>query len=317
MSFAHSPRLLLLLAVVALGAIYAVLQVARKGYAVRFTNLDLLDSVAPKRPGWRRHVVAATFLAAIVLQVVAFAGPARNTEVPRERATVMMAIDTSLSMEATDVSPSRLEGAKIAAKAFLDKVPPKINIGLVSFNRTVSLQVAPTTDRTAVAKAIDALKLGEGTAIGEAIYSSLDALNQVPADADGTKPPAAIVLMSDGKTTSGRPDAQASAAAKTAGVPVSTIAFGTQTGSIVLPQDGQVIPVPVDESALRRIAEDTGGKSFGAQSTAELTSVYQSLGSSVGYETKLTDITPWFVGFALLLALLTAALSLRWFSRLP
>jgi Ca-activated chloride channel family protein len=317
MVFDSPVRLWLLLAVIALGVIYAALQAGRRRYAVRFTNLDLLDKVAPKNPGWRRHVVAMTFLGAIALQVVAFADPQRTERVPKERATVVLAIDVSLSMMADDVSPNRLEGAKEAAKQFVEQLPEKLNLGLVAFSGVAAVKVTPTQDRESVLAAIDNLTLGEGTAIGDAILASLSAIETVPPDEEGTTPPAVIILMSDGKTTKGTPDADAAAQASEAGVAVSTIAFGTANGTITLPEEPVPIPVPVDEQALAAVADATGGSTYDAQSTEELKQVYQGIGSSVGYVEERHSIAGWFVGLALLAALLTAALSLTWFSRLP
>jgi Ca-activated chloride channel family protein len=317
MVFDDPVRLWLLLAIIGLGVVYAVLQATRQRYAVRFTNLDLLDKVAPKNPGWRRHVVALLFLGAIALQVVAFADPQRTERVPKERATVVLAIDVSLSMMADDVSPNRLEGAKEAAKQFVEQLPAKLNLGLVAFSGVAAVKVAPTTDRQAVLDAIDTLTLGEGTAIGDAILASLSAIDTVPPDDEGTTPPAVVILMSDGKTTKGTPDADAAAQASEAGVAVSTIAFGTENGTITLPEEPVPIPVPVDEEALAAVANATGGSTYDAQSTEELKQVYQGIGSSVGYVEERHSIASWFVGLALLAALLTAALSLTWFSRLP
>jgi Ca-activated chloride channel family protein len=229
----------------------------------------------------------------------------------------MLAIDTSLSMEATDVKPSRIEGAKEAAKAFLDLLPPKLNVGLVAFNGVAIPKVLPTQDRQVVRDAIDSLQLGEATAIGDAIMASLQSIKSVPPDKEGTPPPAVIVLMSDGKTTKGTPDAVAAAQAKEAGVAVSTIAFGTPNGTITVPQEPTPIPVPVDEEALAAIAELTGGKSYDAQSTEQLKDVYRGIGSSVGYVTEPRSITGLFIGLALAAALLTSIASLAWFSRLP
>jgi Ca-activated chloride channel family protein len=316
-TFASPVRLWLLAAVVALLGIYVVLQVVKRGYAVRFTNLDLLDKVAPKRPGWRRHAAASLFLGCIALQVVAFAGPQRSERIPRERATIILAIDTSLSMQATDVSPTRFEGAKAAAKSFLDELPPKLNVGLVAFNGVAVAKVNPTQDRAAVRNGIDTLQLGEATAIGDAIMVSLQAIQTVPPDEEGTPPPAVIILMSDGKTTKGTPDDTAAQKAHEAGVAVSTIAFGTQSGTITLPQEPTPIPVPVDKEALAAIADTTGGQTYDAESTSELEAVYRGIGSSVGYVEEKRSITGVFVGLALIAALMTAAASLAWFSRLP
>ncbi len=315
--FSRPVRLWLLLGVAALLAVYVALQFTRRKYAVRFTNLDLLDKVAPKGPGVRRHLVATAFLACIGLQVLAFADPQRVERVPRERATVMLAIDTSLSMQATDVSPSRIEGAKEAAKSFLLELPEKFNVGLVSFSRTAVVKVAPTKDHQQVITAIDTLELGEGTAIGDAIMASLEAIKTVPADEEGTPPPAVIIVMSDGKTTFGTLDADAAAKAHEAGVPVSTIAFGTPEGTITLPSERAPVPVPADREALASIAAAADGTAYDAESTAELKEVYKGIGSSVGYVDEKHSISGWFVGLALLAAMLTAIGSLLWFQRLP
>ena len=317
MNFLNPERLWLLLGVGALVAAYVLLQRRRQVYAVRFTNLELLDRVAPRRPGWRRHVPAFAFLLAVSTLVVAFARPTREERVPRERATIIMAIDTSLSMEATDVAPSRIEAAKAAATTFVDLLPPKINLGLVAFNGNASLKVAPTTDRDQVRNAIAALELGQRTAIGEAIFASLDAIQQVPPDEQGTPVPARIVLMSDGSTTDGRPNEDAVQAANEQGVPVSTIAFGTAEGTVTLPDQPLPVAVPVDKEALRAIAEATEGGYYEAATEAELKNVYADIGSSVGYTTEEREATGLWVGASLVLLFVTAGISLAWFSRLP
>ncbi|MEY2571163.1 MAG: Ca-activated chloride channel [Acidimicrobiaceae bacterium] len=322
MSFLDPEKMFLLAGVVALAAIYVVLQQRRRQYAVRFTNLALLDKVAPKRPGWRRHAAALGFLLAIASLVVAFARPTHDGKVPRERATIIMAIDVSLSMEATDDDPSRIEAAKTAAKAFLQTIPEKVNVGLVSFAGNTHLDVSPTTDRQRVSIAIDSLKLGESTAIGEAIFTSLDAIDQFGKQTSVNDPnaapvPASIVLMSDGDTQTGRPNDQAAAAAKQAGVPVTTIAFGTDHGEVTVPDSPVPVLVAVNHQALQRIADQTGGQYYAAATEAQLASVYEHIGSSVGYETKQLEITEWFIGIGLLALLATAAMSLAWFSRLP
>jgi Ca-activated chloride channel family protein len=320
LSFVDPGWLLLLLAPVALLAVYLVLQQRRPEYAVRFTNLELLDKVAPKRPGWRRHVTAGVFLLALAALIVAVARPTRDVQVPVERATVVMAIDTSLSMEATDVAPSRLEAAQEAANRFVELLPPSINLGLVTFNGTAQVAVAPTTDRDAVRRAVDGLELGESTATGDAIFASLDAIESMPDEGTDEPVPARIVLMSDGTRTVGRSEGEASAAAIEADVPVSTIAFGTPNGTIEYTDETTpptIVPVPVDEVSLQNIAEATGGSFFTAASEAELSQVFEDIGSSVGYETEQREITPWFVGIALLFFLAAASLSLAWFARLP
>jgi Ca-activated chloride channel family protein len=319
LEFLSPTRLWLLLGVAALAVTYLVLQTRRSSYAVRFTNLDLLDSVAPKRPGWRRHLPAVLMLLALAGMVGAFAQPARRQRVPRERATIIVAIDTSLSMEATDVAPNRLRAAQVAAKRFIDLLPPRLNVGLVTFNGVAQVRVPPTLDRDQLLAAIDQLRLGERTAIGEAIFASLEAIKSTATPtAKGDEPvPARIVLMSDGSTTVGRPDAQGAAAAKKAKVPVSTIAFGTAEGTIQI--DGQPGPVTVavNPEALAKIANATGGTAFTAATGDELKKVYDDIGSSIGYTTQQREITTTFVGASLLLLFGAAALSQLWFSRLP
>lgn len=323
MTFLAAWRLWFLVAVGALAVLYIVFQRRRPVYALRFSSSELLDLVAPKRPGFRRHVPAALFLAAMAVLVLAFSEPARQVEVPRERATVVIAIDVSLSMQAEDVSPNRLEAAQEAATRFIDELPPTLNVGIVSFAGTASVLVTPTQDRLPVVTAIDNLSLAESTAIGEAIFTSLDALVNAPSDQTGEPPPARIVLLSDGETTVGRPDEDAVAAALDAEVPVSTIAFGTPSGFIRYddPRTPQVesepIAVPVGEDNLRGIADATGGAFFTASTLEELEAVYTDIGSAIGFELVDQEISDWFVGLGLVLLAATAGSSLAWFQRLP
>lgn len=317
MVFLAQGRLWWLLLIGLLLVAYIALQFVRRGAAVRFTNVKLLDKIAPRRPNWRRHIPAFFLLSGLALMIFAYAEPAAVTEVPSERATIMLAIDTSLSMQAEDVSPSRIDGAKLAATTFLDQVPEEINVGLVSFNGIASVRVPPTTNRAAVRSAIQDLDLGEATAIGEAILASLDALEAFLVDFEGDAPPARIVLMSDGETTVGRPDAIAIDAARLAGISVSTIAFGTDEGVIEIPEDPRPIPVPVNEVALAEIADGTGGEFFEAATTEELTAIYTDIGSSVATEEQRVLVSSWFAGRAMLLIAIAAALSLVFSNRLP
>lgn len=317
MTFLAGDRLWLLGAVAALVVVYVVLQVRRRTtYAVRFTNLALLDVVAPKRPGWRRHVAAGALLVGLAAVVVALAKPAQDVEVPRERATVVLAVDVSLSMQASDVLPSRLDAAKVAAADFLDSVPATINVGLVQFAGSANVIVPPTTEHDDVRRAVADLALAEGTAIGEAIFASLDALATVPeADDPAESVPASVIVISDGETTVGRPNEEGVAAAAEADVPVSTIAFGTDDGLIFV--EGEAIPVPPDLDAMAAIAEDTGGVFFQAEDGGELSAAYEDLGSSIGFETEQREVTEWFIAAALAALLVAGALSLLWFARLP
>ncbi len=311
-----SPSRLWLLAVVA-GVVvaYLLVQRRRREAAVRFTNLALLDVVAPRRPDWRRHVPAAAFLAALATMVVALARPARTVRVPRERATVVLAIDVSLSMEATDVEPSRIDATTRAAMRFVDEVPDTLNLGLVSFAGLAQVLVAPTTDHAQVKRSLAALELRPRTGVGEAVFASLAAIAAAAPSSDRRPVPARIVLMSDGATTDGRPDAWAAEAARAAGVPVSTIAFGTDHG--VIHAEGQAVPVPVDRVALAQLAAATGGEAFAADTASELARVYSDIGSSVGWREGRREVTASFTGVALLLALAAAAGSLAWSPRLP
>jgi Ca-activated chloride channel family protein len=315
MSFLDPVRLFLLLALPVLIAAYVTMQVRRGRYALRFTNLALLDKVAPARPGWRRHVPAAAFLLMLGLFVTGFARPTADVKVPREQATIVLALDVSHSMQATDVRPTRLEGAKQAARTFLDHVPDRFNVGLVSFSGSATVIVAPTTDRRAMLTGIDGLRLGPRTAIGEGVLASLDSIAGFGAQFGEEAPPGHVVLLSDGTNTAGRSPEEAVRRATQARVPVSTIAYGTPEG--VMYQNGQAIPVPVDGPALERLARDAGGRHYQAASGDELRGVYQDIGSSVGHRVERREIWTWFVAAGLLLSCAVAAGSLLWFSRLP
>jgi len=314
MSFLAGYRLWLLLLVIALAFAYIVVQRQRRQYAVRFTNVDLLASVAPRRPGWRRHLAAACSLLALALVVTAFARPARAIQVPRETATVMLAIDVSQSMRATDVEPTRLRAAQRAVRAFVDSLPKRFRLGLVSFAGNAQVLVPPTHERSLVRNAVTHLQLQQQTAIGEAIYASIGAIENSPLDR-GKRPPARIVLLSDGATNAGRPNAEAAAAAKKRGVRVSTIAFGTDSGTVVV-QD-EVVPVPADREALKKIADETGGRFATAATEHDLRKTYEDLGSRLAEVTRKREVTVWFVGAALLFGLAAAGASLAWTSRLP
>ena len=316
MTFQSPVWLLALLVVAGLVALYVVLQLRRKAYAARFTNVALLGSLVPKRPGWRRHLAFGLVALALATLVVSLAVPSAKVRVPRERATVMMALDVSLSMKSSDVDPTRFQAMKTAAKKFAQELPTRINLGLVAFAGTANTLVTPTTDRGQVTGAIDNLQLAESTAIGEAIFTSLTDIQNFQDSLGSTQkaPPARIVLLSDGYNTVGRGDTQAIDAARAARVPVSTIAFGTDYGTLTL--DGETVPVPVDRGTLRKIADDTGGSYSEAASAAQLQAVYEHLGSQIGYTTEPKDISPWFVRGGVLLALLGAVLSLVWTNRL-
>jgi Ca-activated chloride channel family protein len=218
-------------------------------------------------------------------------------------------------MEATDVEPNRLIAAQEAAKSFVDLVPSRLNLGLVAFSGVAQVLVSPTTDHSLLKRSIDNLQLGPRTAVGEAIFASLGSIASVASDPGQAPPPGRIVLMSDGETTVGRPNELATKAAADAKVQVSTIAFGTDDGYVVV--EGRNIPVPVNRDALATIADATGGRAFEAGTAKELRRVYADIGSSIGYRTEQREVTSWLVGLALVFALGAAAGSLLWTSRLP
>ncbi len=318
-SFLAPGRLWLLVVVAVLAVAYVVLQLRKPAYAVRFTELDLLASVAPRFPGWRRHVPAGLLLLSLLLLTVAFARPQAPVDVPREQATIVVAIDTSLSMEATDVDPDRITAARISASRFIDALPDRFNVGLVSFSGQATVVVPPTQEHASVTAAVQSIELGPSTAIAEAVFASLDAIRTTTADQgegeEGTVPPARIVLLSDGTNTVGRPLGAAAAAAVDAGVPVSTIAYGTPEG--VVEVQGQLIPVPVDAESLQQFAEQTGGSAFAAESGEELSEVYDDIGSQVGTSSELREVTDTVTGLGLLAAVAAAVGSLVWSARLP
>lgn len=307
--------LLSLIPVLAVAAAYVWRQVHRRTVALRFTNVELLRTLAPKGLGWRRHASAAALLLCLAALASAMARPAMDTEEPLERATVMLAIDVSLSMEARDVEPSRIEAAQEAAKLFVEELPPTYNLGLVAFAKSANVLVSPTKDRQSVIEAIDGLTLAQATATGEAVFTCLESIQLVPADGAAGPPPARIVLLSDGYRTSGRSVEEASAAASAANVPVSTIAFGTDAGMVEI--EGRPQQVPVDRLALSELAEATNGHFYEAASVSELKQVYEDMGSSIGRRIRPHEVTHWYAGIGLLFGLAAAALSLLWTSRLP
>lgn len=315
MTFLDLHQLWWLLAVAAITAVYVLLQRRRTTYALRFTNLALLDRIAPQIPNWRRHVSAALFLLTITTLVLAYARPAMSVQVPRERATIIVAIDVSPSMAATDVTPDRLTSAKESAQGFISTLPARFNVGLVAFSSVATVVSSPTQDHQAVTDSIAGLDISPGTAIGEGVFASLKSIESFDEEAPIDPPPAAIILLSDGENTSGRPVSTAATQANDASVPVSTIAFGT--GASIIEIDGQYVPANIDKATLERLAQSTNGHFYEAESTGELKDVYADIGSSLGTETVYEEIVIRFVAIALLLAAATAATSLAWFQRLP
>jgi Ca-activated chloride channel family protein len=303
------------------------MQVRRRRDAAKFADAALLPFLVSGKAPWWRHAVAVVFAGGLVLATVAAAQPTVPGMAARQQATVILAIDTSDSMKATDVAPTRLAAAISAAKSFIGDLPSTFSVGVVSADATPEVVVAPSTDHAAVQVALDRLATSPGTALGEAIFTALAALpaGSTPAttapngsgsgsgsasgSTDPTKAPAArIVLLSDGKSTTGRSDEEAIAAAKAARVPVSTIAFGTANASVE--SAGQTVQVPVDASALEAIAKGTDGKFFTAASADELRSVYADINAEVTVVAVDRGVAQWFAGAALILLLVASLTSM-------
>jgi Ca-activated chloride channel family protein len=254
---------------------------------------------------------------ALCALVVSIAEPVHTVRVPKEAATIMLVIDVSASMDATDVAPTRLEAAVAAGKSFVDDLPPQIKIGLISFSRTAQVIASPTADHQAVRDDIDRLILGTGTATGDAIYAALDALaaaNDTAGAAATSQGGSAIVLLSDGVPTVGRPVLGAAQDAADRGVPISTIAFGTASGTVTV--QGRLVSVPADPDTMASVAEITSGKFFKAVSAKELRSVYKDIGTRVGYETEQRDASGPILTVAVIALLAASGLALMWNGRL-
>jgi Ca-activated chloride channel family protein len=334
---AEWPGLLwaLLLVPVALAA-YLLAQRRRSRYTVRFTNLDLLANVVSAKPGWRRHIPPAFYLLALAALLVSLARPQALALVPKEQATVILVMDVSGSMNATDVEPTRLVSSQRAAASFVEQLPEKFRVGIVSFASTAQTLTRPTTDRPAVYEAIESLHAEGATAMGDGIERALDVKRPPAPPSSGNARPAPIpqaqqggdddaplvvLLLSDGANTQGRAQPmEAAADAKDLGVPVFTIALGTDRGMVDVPDEtGNLrrIPVPPDKLTLQRIAETTGARFFAAPSSRDLKGVYRELGSKIGFVTEKQEVTVVFAATGLLFLVAGAAMSLVWFSRFP
>ncbi len=310
-----SPLALLAMAIVPLAVIaHIAAQRRRRRYAVRFTAMSILAAVASEEPRWRRHLPFALLALALAALTFSLARPERTVAVPVERASVVLVTDVSRSMSATDVSPSRLEAARRAAQSFVDQVPGAMRVGLVAFSDAAQALQSPTTDHKLVSGALQTLQTIGGTATGAGLQTALDAL-QLPDDASTARPPAAILLLSDGKATDGTLAYEVATAARRLRVPIFTVALGTPDG-VILDSNGPV-RVPPDPEALRRIAELSGGKAFQAEDADQLGDVYERLGSQLGTEPEQREITVFFAGGALLLLAGAMAASLGLNGRLP
>jgi Ca-activated chloride channel homolog len=316
LAFLSPDRLLILLVIPLLVAAYIFAMLRKNRRGMRFTNTSMLDVVVPKQSQWRRHLAVALSLLSLITLTAAFARPKTQVDVPRERATIVIVIDASLSMEATDVKPNRLAAAKQAAIAFVESLPDKYNVAVVSLSGNPNILVPPTTAHDTVENAINTITLQESTAIGEGIVTALRALEQAPKDRSNPDAiaPGAIVMLSDGTNTAGRSPQQAAAEARSAKVPVYTIAYGTENGFVDL--DGKREQVPVDHDLMREIADLTRGEYFTAATPDQLKKVYGNIGSEVGYEKADREVTARFAGYGLAFAVLAAlgaiSLGARW-----
>ncbi|MEA2482682.1 MAG: Ca-activated chloride channel [Thermoleophilaceae bacterium] len=320
MSFAAPLVLLALVAVPLLALVYGRAERGRRAAAASFASPTLQPSVAPRRPGWRRHAPFLAMAIALAVLIVAAARPQRTVAVPVERASIMLATDVSGSMTATDVKPNRLAAAKRAGFQFLATVPAQVNVGVMAFNQVPQVLQSPTRDRQAVSAAIGRMSVHGGTATGEAINTATTILNRAPAGQK--RPPAAIVLLSDGASTSGRDPVAAAQAAGKMKIPIYTVALGTQQGTIQVrrPQrlGGGVTTqrVPPDPRSLEQIARASGGRFFTAESASGLKAVYQRLGSQLGKKKEKRQVTSAVAGGGLLLLVGGVALSLGFFGRI-
>ncbi|MGD9892274.1 MAG: VWA domain-containing protein [Dehalococcoidia bacterium] len=342
MTFMWPQALVALLLIPILVGVYIWMQRRRSRYAVRFASVAMVRQAVGKGPGIRRHIPAAIFLVALAAMIVALARPEATISVPRNTGTVMLVIDVSGSMQATDVKPNRMEATKSAAQEFVNRQPKGVKIGVVSFSDFGALVQPPTRDKEDVMQAIERLRPQRGTNIGGGLQAALDALYEgsdtarpeptpagpsisgrqpatpPPTNAarDAQTPPASIVLVSDGESNVGPPPIEVAQEAQRAGVKVYTIGIGTPEG-VNLNIQGRRVFTRLDEDSLKGMAELTGGRYLQAQDESELRSVYDELAREREFEEEKTEITVGFTAGALLLSLIGGILSLLWFNRLP
>jgi Ca-activated chloride channel family protein len=314
------PIVLVALVVVPLMLVaYALRERKRGARGARFANPALMPNLVSKTPRWRRHVIPVVLLLALAALVLGAARPQRTIIAATHQATIVLAIDSSRSMTATDVRPNRLTAAKAAANTLVASLPVDGRVGVVGFTRIVHTLNAPTDDRSVVAGSLQHLTVGGGTAIGDAIVTSLGLVQHdqsTQTGADANRPVAAIILLSDGSSTEGKVGPIVAAKrAKKAGVAVYTVALGTASGTIKDPVTGGTSSVAPDPKALAAVAAAGGGKSYSATNAAQLKQIYAGIGKTIGHEPKQQDLGIGFIGLAALLVLGSTGLSLRWFRR--
>jgi len=338
MSFLWADMLWAELLIPALVAVYILAQRRRRKYALRYASLSLVKEALGRGPGIRRHIPPVLFILGMATMIFALARPVANVVLPSQEGTVILTLDVSGSMRAEDLKPNRLEAARAAARAFIEKQPKNVRIGVVSFSNNASVVQPPTTDRQAVVAAVNRLSAQRATAIGSGILTSLDAILEEPGKTPtppspnplspsqpspsptpvprGTYTPAVVVLLSDGQSNSGPPPLQAAQQASDRGVRVFTVGVGSPDGTI-LSIEGRSVRVRLDEETLKGIADRTDARYFRADSETDLQQIYEGLSTQVVFKTEQTELTAGFTGLAALLMLVAGTLSILWFSRLP
>ena len=320
MSFQSPLALIGLVLVPVLVGLYVVRERRRQSYATRLTSPGLLPNLVDAAPGWRRHLPLALFVVALAAMIVGVARPHASVSVQREEATVLIAIDSSLSMSSQDIRPSRLIAAQRAAQAFVDRMPKKFRVGVIGFTGRAYVAVPPTEERGLVRSALKSLKSGQGTALGDAVALG-SRLARAERTSDGAIPPTAMLVISDGAQMSGRTTPAAAAAqAKALHIPVYTVVVGTQEGVVNVPLAGGYqaqLRVPPNPETLRSVARLTGGQFFTAADQNRLRQIYEKLGSRLGHRRESREITDLFAGGSAAFLLFGGALSTLWFRRVP
>lgn len=321
--------------------VYILLQRRRQKYALRYASLSLVKEAMGRGPGWRRHIPAALFLVALTWMIVALARPEANTLVPSAEGTIILALDVSGSMTATDLQPNRMEAAKSAARAFVDKQPDTVQVGIVSFSDNAFVVQPPTDDKEALLSAVNRLNWQRGTAIGRGLVASLEAIaektgqpaeiNLNPEEGNGNNNSAApqptpmpkgqyqnaiIVLLTDGENNQWPEPVEIAQIAADRGIRVYTVGIGSEEGAIVRIQ-GRAIRTRLDEQTLRTIAEMTDGIYYNAQTESDLVKVYENLSTNLVLKTDQVEVTAYFTAAAVFFSLLAGFFSLLWFNRLP
>jgi Ca-activated chloride channel family protein len=313
MSFLWPTALIALALVPLLAVVYVWMQQRRRAYAVRFTNLALLREVVGSGPGLRRHVPPLLFLLGMAALLISLARPTLVLAVPRTGADVMLVLDVSGSMNATDLQPTRLGAATSAARQFIDSLPDGARVGVVSFSQGASVVAPLSADKQRAENALQRLTADGGTAIGDGLNAALTQLSQNPADGQAERDPGLVILLSDGESNFGQAPATVAARASQQGVQVDTVGIGQRGTQAFVDRQ----PVGLDESTLQNIASTTGGQYFYAADANQLSNIYAQLGSRVTWVQERTEVTALVSGLAAAFFLVAGALSLRWFGRLP